>query len=371
MISLSDKNLFDPWLDASASPTAGARDATPAGLQISTIESIEPLDAQLGAAVKKTVPDALRDALFGQPEPSPAEIEAAGGDPAAVPPMRTYAILDAAKAVNLPEMLEDSDLEHLCLFKGKAYDDLKNVAPWIVQLEDGNTFTRNLFTRSDACWHLWDNEPGIYVRSRAPLDEMWRHFRTFTRVQDESGRWNYLRFWEPSHMDAYLEAIYHDRARVGRWLCTRTGNAISFVIIAGLYRQRGESRPARWFSLQSFPGMQSNQPFMIRQFERDVFARTRRADFVMRLDKYLSRAVPEFSAIDPPTRDRRIQREIEVASAHGIRREKAVADFTLASLLHPYGFANDPRAHRILAADTHPLDKGKHILDHVRSLKSP
>lgn len=196
--SLTDNNLFDPWLDAPASPGAGARDAARTGLQISTIESVEPLDAQLGDAVKKTVPDALRYALFGQPKPSSAEIDAAGGNLAAVPPMQTYAILDAAKITNLPEELEGSELEHRCLFKGKAYDDLKNVAPWIVRLEDSKTFTRNLFTSSDAYWHLWDSIPGIYVRSRCTLDEMWRHFRKFTRIQTPSGRGYYLRFWDKS-----------------------------------------------------------------------------------------------------------------------------------------------------------------------------
>lgn len=175
----------------------GTSDTASAGLQVETIENVVPLDAQTGALSRKTVPDVLWDAVFGQPAPSGAEIEAAGGAISAVPPMRTYAILDAARITNLPEVLEDSELAHRCLFKGRAYDDLKNVAPWIVRLEDGNSFARNLFTRSDAYWHLWDNEAGIYMRSRASLDDMWRHFRKFTRIRDEAGKWLYFRFWEP------------------------------------------------------------------------------------------------------------------------------------------------------------------------------
>lgn len=94
-------------------------------------------------------------------------------------------------------MLEASGLEHRCLFKGNAYDELKNVAPWIARLEEGNAFTRNLFTRSSAPWHLWDTEPGIYIRAHGTLDEMWKHFRKFTKVKDEEGKWFYFRFWEP------------------------------------------------------------------------------------------------------------------------------------------------------------------------------
>jgi hypothetical protein len=44
--------------------------------------------------------------------------------------------------------------------------------------------------------HLWHKEPGIYVRSRADFEDLWKHFRKFTRVQDESGKWYYFRFWE-------------------------------------------------------------------------------------------------------------------------------------------------------------------------------
>ncbi|MEP4206957.1 DUF4123 domain-containing protein, partial [Marinobacter alexandrii] len=173
---------------------AGAAETPPdAALRIETIEGIEPLDAQFGAAEPRTVPDELYEPLFGQPDPTQAELEQAEGDPAKVPPLQTYAILDGAKVAGLPEVLAASGLEHRCLFKGDAFDELKDVAPWIVGLEDGHKFTRNLFTRSDARWHLWDNEPGIYVRSRGTLDDMWGHFRKFTKVQDEQGKWYYLR----------------------------------------------------------------------------------------------------------------------------------------------------------------------------------
>lgn len=185
----------DPWALPHSSTAAVQPDPEQSALQVETIEGVEPLDAQIGGFPKKTVPDALYDVLFGQPDPTAAEIKEAGSDPAAVPPMQTYAILDAAKVTNLPELLERSGLEHRCLFKGAAYDELKNVAPWIVRLEEDNAFTRNLFTRSDAHWHLWDKEPGIYVRSRGTLDDMWRHFRRFTRVQDEKGNWAYFNFW--------------------------------------------------------------------------------------------------------------------------------------------------------------------------------
>ena len=95
----------DYWVQA---PKAVEAPAEPA-LQIDTIEGVEPLDAQLGVVELKTVPDAIYEPLFGQPSDAP---------------LHTYAILDAAKVPNLPELLEVSGLEHRCLFKGDAYDDL-------------------------------------------------------------------------------------------------------------------------------------------------------------------------------------------------------------------------------------------------------
>ena len=200
----------DPWTLRTGMP--GEAHSEPAAqaapdLRIEIIEGVEPLDAQLGVFPKKTVPDALFDALFGQPDPSPAEVEAAGGDALAVPPMQTFAILDAAKVMNLPELLEDRGLEHRCLFKGDAYDEMKDVAPWVVRLEEDNNFTRNLFTRSDAYWHLWGGEPGIYVRSRNTFERIYRHFRNFTRVQDETGKWYYWRFWEVRSLIAVLRTF--------------------------------------------------------------------------------------------------------------------------------------------------------------------
>ena len=185
------------WVQSSKAK--GPQSPTTPVLQIKTINGVEPLDEQFGVADLQTVPDALCAPLFDQP-----------GDM----PLHTYAILDAAKIPNLPEALETSGLAHQCLFKGVAFDDLKDVAPWIVKLEDGNTFTRNLFTRSDALWHHWDAEPGIYLRSDATLDELWTHFRRFTKVRDDTDALMFFRFWDPATAQIYLTGVQSDATRI-------------------------------------------------------------------------------------------------------------------------------------------------------------
>ncbi len=194
----------EPKIDTSgrSRPAASVQES----LTVETLENIAPLDDQFGAAKPKTVPEVLFEPLFGQPD----QPEAQGTI------LHTYAILDAAKVINLVETLEMSGLDHRCLFKGKAEDDLKNVAPWLVKLKEGERFTRTLFTKdaSDAPWHLWDKEPGIYIRSPASLDALWQHFRKFTRVQAKTGKWFFLRFYDPSFLPAYLGAMDPKKQRL-------------------------------------------------------------------------------------------------------------------------------------------------------------
>lgn len=118
---MQDPHAEDPWLNLREKDRAGGTGAERATVLISEIPNVEPLDAQLGAFPKKTVPDALHDAFWSQPQANTSELEMAGGDPIKVPPIQTYAVLDAAKVINLPEFLENSGLEYRCLFKGDTY----------------------------------------------------------------------------------------------------------------------------------------------------------------------------------------------------------------------------------------------------------
>lgn len=180
-------------------------------LHIEEIEGVEPLDAQFGAWPLKAVPDALMIPLFGQVAPTEADM-ARYGEMASVPPMKTYAILDAAKVFGLADLLEVSGLACRCLFKGDSASQYRDVAPYLVELKEGNSFTTTLFTylpdraENMTSVHMWHKEPGIYVRSRASFDEIWKHFRKFTRIQDEDDKWYFFRFWEPDVLKTYLRA---------------------------------------------------------------------------------------------------------------------------------------------------------------------
>lgn len=184
-------------------------------LIINEIRDATPLDAQTGVRQRKTVPDALRDPLFGQPEPTDAEIAHYGGADK-VPRMKTYAILDAAKVFGLVEILETSGLEYRCLFKGDAAEKYREVAPYLVELEEEHPLTAILLTHLPdlpadmTTLHMWHKDPGIYVRSRFVFDHVWKHFRKFTRIRDEHGKWFYFRFYEPSVVSTMIGSFSPD-----------------------------------------------------------------------------------------------------------------------------------------------------------------
>ncbi|WP_157831891.1 DUF4123 domain-containing protein [Thalassospira marina] len=183
-----------------------------AWLDIKEIPGIEPLDGQFGVYPRKTVPDGLLEPLFGEVEPTAAEISFYDGLEN-VPPLKTYAVIDAGKLTGGASAIETCGMPWRCMFKGKAAVELGDVAPYLIELDRGANFTRILFTHDPnanaqaTTRHLWHREPAIYIRSRADIDDLWKHFRRFTRIQDEMGKWYYLRFWEPEHLTKRLENV--------------------------------------------------------------------------------------------------------------------------------------------------------------------
>ncbi|WP_298258898.1 DUF4123 domain-containing protein [uncultured Litoreibacter sp.] len=219
-------DLEDCWTQQFGAPIVPPEQ----NLSIEVIEDVEPLDAQFGVMSPKIVPDALRGPLFGQPRPANADLQQAESDKPSGLPKQTYAILDAAKVPGLPELLLASGLEHRCLFVGAAQNDLADVAPWIVRLEDSSSFTRNLFTRSEATWHIWDNEPGIYLRSRGSFDDIWGHFRKFTKVTDANGKPLFFRFWDTVTARIYFSGICANPTRVEQFFRLPSGPSIELIV---------------------------------------------------------------------------------------------------------------------------------------------
>lgn len=163
---------------------------------VETISEIEPLEGGDEFASELTVPGALRDVLFAQPALSTDELALGRIHPETAPELKCYVLIDAAKITNAAQLIEASDLPCRCLFTGGAFEELSDVAPWLVELKEGNSFTRQLFLVGDEPWCLWGLAPLIYFRSRESLQDIWHHLRKFTNVKLQNGSSVFLRFWD-------------------------------------------------------------------------------------------------------------------------------------------------------------------------------
>ncbi|WP_208348651.1 DUF4123 domain-containing protein [Pseudaestuariivita rosea] len=256
------------------------------GLIIETIDGVEPLDDQFGVDPKKTVPDALYDSLFGQPTPTAAEFQAVSGGRL----LHTYAILDAAKVPNLPELLASSDLEHSCLFKGQAQDDLGHAAPWLVRMLEDRRLTRNLFTHdektNDAMGYQWAREPGVFVRTTADFEAVWKHFRRFTKVQAENGKWHFFRFYDPAVASPFFEHNRLDTSLCDTFFKSNDITIQSLISVRGLTGKADIFKPtASETSIKRPPHLtltdQQLIPFRMTQADKDItsMAQNLRQDF--------------------------------------------------------------------------------------------
>ncbi|KDE40898.1 hypothetical protein ADINL_0547 [Nitrincola lacisaponensis] len=175
-------------------------------LKHQVLGKVKPLDAQLGTLDPLSVPPSLHPYLFEVSPPSLAEQDLYKNQPQ-VPPLRTYAVLDTSRVPLLLERLEEANLPFQCLFKGDAEESLKTAAPYLVELKENHKFTRQLFSKTGMASDLWDRYPGVYFRSRALIDQLATHFRRFTKVKNEQGKWLFYRFWDSNFFLVVLKQL--------------------------------------------------------------------------------------------------------------------------------------------------------------------
>lgn len=154
---------------------------------------------------ERAAPDVNQPGLQGSPRP-PGQIAdllfapADRTDSKATCPAidHVYAVLDAASVFGLPEILENSGLEHDCLYAGKAARDYGASAPWLVRLSPDHALTRWLLDSGSSKPLGWDAAPGLLIRSPLSLRGLRRQFRRFTMIHNsETQKRLYFRFYDP------------------------------------------------------------------------------------------------------------------------------------------------------------------------------
>lgn len=287
------------------------------------------------------VPQVLLRALFGQPNAAGARV-------------RTYAILDGAKLMGLEERLAASGLEHVCLYSAAEGEALSEVAPWLVALEQDNALTAELFTRSDAPWHLWEKAVGIFLRTTGTTDQVRAHLRKFIQVEVDQGRRVFFRFWEPRVLAHYALA-HHAQA---------DGHIAAFLGEAGLIAVDPFNDRAVLVR-----GQVAARPAGAWPMLHEDLAAAQLAVFCEDWSTRILKPVPPLQTFDKAERVSLVTRLVHQARQIGFRENKSVERYSIAAILHGAPPETDPRLVPILQSGQHELDRSRKLLEAVRALK--
>ena len=114
------------------------------------------------------------------------------------PGVEVFALVDAARNERIFPAVSGCKLESECLYIGDIPFELKQVAPYLVQLQKDDPFTAALITDG------WEDHWGIYMWAPAKLHDLQQHFRKFLTVTDEMGKQLVFRYYDPRVFRAYL-----------------------------------------------------------------------------------------------------------------------------------------------------------------------
>lgn len=308
---------------------------TRAYISTQIIHPVVPLDRQFGAWPKKTVPDILRPALFDQPDPTEADI-AFYGSLEAVPPLKTYMIIESAKIMFFDDPGYVRSLPCRCLYSGDAAKELGSVAPYIIELQDDNDFTRTLFSylenwHENSTIHLWHKNAGIYLRSRDTLSTLRQHFKKYTKLQDpNTDKWFFLRFYDPQVMHYILQQTANKPHYLSTWLGRKQGIRIHDI----LYRLNDEST---FYHCQPNADLytQEHPPTAIKldQTYRDIFALLQQDQLIARISDAIATDYGDHHGLrDKPLEDF-IRQALAQATSWGLQSELAYGQYIAASVI--------------------------------------
>jgi hypothetical protein len=118
-----------------------------------------------------------------------------------------WLILDAARDRAIFRMLLECGLEHSCLYSGPIHPALEIVAPYLVQLEYQDRYTRRFLEQG------WGNSWGIVLKCDSGLTKLRRHLRQFLVVRDPQGKRLVFRYYDPRVLRDYLPTCNSEELR--------------------------------------------------------------------------------------------------------------------------------------------------------------
>lgn len=114
--------------------------------------------------------------------------------------LAVYAVLDGASMHDLPYLLDEHEVENVCLFSGRLDPEVAETAPYLARLIEDSDFLRLILERG------WGHHWGILALIPAELsfNNVRKHFRTFLRVRGPDGEPMLFRYYDPRVLRIYL-----------------------------------------------------------------------------------------------------------------------------------------------------------------------
>ncbi len=159
--------------------------------------------------------------------------------------LNTYLLLDAAQVKVLEgvfSLAKAEDLGAQCLLGGEAQKNLKDYAPYLINLtlsqkqiedEDISSFHRDVFVR------YWGKHCGIFLHSYADLNTVARHCKKFIKLKDEKDQWYFFRYYDPRVAKDYFGWMQNDSSRIAKWFGIKQGEPLIQSMI--LEAEEGQS----------------------------------------------------------------------------------------------------------------------------------
>ncbi|NHF74316.1 DUF4123 domain-containing protein [Paracoccus xiamenensis] len=227
------------------------------------------------------------------------------------------ALLDAACLPGLPERLESREIPAVSLFQGDLTQKLRDVAPYLVQMDTDGALMRDFVNDSDVPWAMWPKRPGILILAELDLPALQKHFRRLLRVRTDGGTF-FFRFWEQASALAYFDALADSEDR-GRWFYPREGGQIGALLVPDVRADglrvfsaggpRPDTRP--WES----------RPFTLHPPELAALRDTRIQENIQQMIALMLRTFPDRASSLPAGQlEKRVRRSVSRAAEFGIRQ---------------------------------------------------
>ncbi|EPJ47498.1 MAG: hypothetical protein OFPII_12450 [Osedax symbiont Rs1] len=164
-------------------------------------------------------------------------------------PLRTYLMIDADSysqcGLMWPlDMIEEVPV--LCMYKGQAAIDLKDHAPYLIDM----TLTAKAYSDTTQVpdFHrkyfkeCWDKQVGIFIRSTASMAEVQQHFRKMTKIQAPEQAAVFFNYHDPQVLRFLLPFVREKLAYVTHWFALTSAATKQQTAISYLYlNQKGDA----------------------------------------------------------------------------------------------------------------------------------